>query len=240
MKKSKILGSILLVVIVVLIIGGLILCKLFLPPRVKSSERKNVTFFVENYLTEKYGEHNYKVTDIRYEYNMTTLFDYSSPTGYWVDFKSDVVPDSWITINGLSPDDYKVESEYFIESYYYPEQDGYNTYKILDNMKPKKELETNLLNELRNEIDSDVYEVKCESISLNIPEDYGKIPTLEELKTNTNLYEVTYFTYKVSNTIEDTNEHLEKLKAYITNKYNSNSSIYFHQENTLVSVFLED
>ena len=240
MKKLKILGSILLVVIVVLIIGGLVICKLFLPPRVKSSERKNVTFFVENYLTEKYGEHNYKVTGISYEYNMTTLFDYSNPTGYWVDFTSDIVPDSWITINGLNPDGYKVDNDYFIEDYYFHEQDGYNTYKTMDNIKPKKELETILLKELRDEFEPDAYEVECENISLNIPEDYGKIPTLEELKNNTNLYEVTSFDYKVLNTIKDTNEYRERLKSYIANKYNSNSNIYFHLENTSVSVFLGD
>ena len=241
MKKLKILGSILLVLIVVVIIGGLIICKLFLPPRVKSSERKNVTFFVENYLTEKYGEHKYKVTGVSYEYDdMTTLFDYSNPTGYWVDFTSDIVPNSWITINGLNPDDYKVDGDYFIEDYYFPEQDGYNTYKTMDNMKTKKELETILLKELQEEFEPDAYEVECETILLIIPEDYGKMPTLEDLKTNTNLYKVTHFDYKVSNTIEDTNEYSKKLKGYIKNKYNSNSDIYFYLENTSVSVFLGD
>ena len=32
----------------------------------------------------------------------------------------------------------------------------------------------------------------------------------------------------------------ERLKAYIANKYNSNSNIYFHLENTSISVFLGD
>lgn len=170
---------------------------------------------------------------------MTSLFDYSNPTGYWVDFKSDIVSDSWIIINGLNSNDYIVDSDYFIQDYYFSEQDGYNNYKTMDNMKPKKALETSLLNELRNEFEPDVYEVECETILLNIPNDYGKIPTLEELKTNTNLYKVTQFDYKVSKTIEDTNEYEERLKSYITNKYNSNSSIYFSLEDTIVSVFLE-
>ena len=241
MKKSENLGSILVVVIiVVLIIGGLVIWKLFLPPIVKSSERKNVTFFVENYLTKKYGEHKFEVTSVNYEYDMTTLFDYSNPTGYWVYFKSDIVSNSWITINGLNPDDYKVDNDYFLESYYFPNQDGYNIYKTMDNMKPKKEFEKIILNELRKEFEPDVYVVECENISLNIPEDYGKIPTLEELKTNTNLYEVTNFNYQVSKAIEDTNEYSERLKAYIINKYNSNSNIYFHLDNTSVCVFLGD
>ena len=116
---------------------------------------------------------------------------------------------------------------------------AYDTYETMENMKPKKELETRLLKELRDEFEPDVYEVECETILLNIPNDYGKIPTLEELKTNTNLYKVTQFDYKVSNKIEDINEYNERLKSYITNKYNINSSIYFSLEDTVVSIFLE-
>ena len=210
MKKFKILGKILLVIIVFLTIGGLVICKLFLPPRVKSSERKNVTSFVENYLTEKYGEHKFKVTDISYEYDMTTLFDYSNPTGYWVDFTSDIVPDSWITINGLNPDNYKVDNDYFIEDYYFPGQDGYNIQPIMNNMKPKNELEENLLNELRNEFDSNVYEVECNHIALDIPEDYGKIPTLEELKTNSNYQILSYSKTNIKPMIQPNNEYKQK------------------------------
>ena len=236
---KKVLKIIIIVLIILLLVayGGY---RILSGPSVSIKEKIEIKKYVENYLTKKYGEHNYKVTGIRYEYDMTTLFDYSNPTGYWVDFKSDIAPDSWITINGLNPDDYKVDSDYFIKSYYFPELDGYNTYKAMDNMKPKKEIETILLNELRDEFEPDAYDVECETILLNISEDYGKIPTLEELKTNTNLYKVTQFDYKVLNTIEDTNEYSERLKAYIANKHNSNSNIYFHLENTIVSVFLGD
>lgn len=232
--------KIIIIILIILSIVGYVEYIIFCGPSVNRKEKIEVKKYVENYLTNKYGEHKYKVTGIRYEYDMTTLFDYSNPTGYWVDFKSDIVSDSWITINGLNPDDYKVDSDYFIEDYYFPEKDGYNVYKIMDNMKPRKELETILLNELRDEFEPDAYKVECDTISLNIPEDYGKIPTLDELKTNTNLYKVTHFEYKVLTTIEDTNEYKERLKEYITNKYNSNSDIFFHLENTSVSVFLGD
>ena len=75
---------------------------------------------------------------------------------------------------------------------------------------------------------------------MDIPEDYGRIPSLEEIKTNTNLYKVRNFDYMVSNAIKDTNKYNERLKEYITNKYNSNSNIYFNLENTHVSVYIED
>ena len=170
---------------------------------------------------------------------MATLFDYSNPTGYWVDFKSDIVSDSWVTINGLSRDVYKVSSDYFIESYYFPEKDEYDVYKTMDGMKPKKELERLLFDKLKNEFDINIYEVDCDTIILKTPEGYGKIPTLEEIKTNTSLYIVSQFDYKVSNTIEDTKGYEERLKSYIKNTYNCNSHMYFNLNNTLVNVFLD-
>ncbi len=240
MKKNKKIMIIILLIIIILVVVGYVVYRILRGPSVNIKEKIEIKNYVESYLTKKYGEHKYKVTGIRYEYDMDTLFDYSNPTGYWVYFKSDIAPDSWITINGLNPNDYKVDSDHFIESYYFPDQDGYNTYKTMDSIEPKEELEAILLDELKTEFEPHVYEVKCDTILLNIPEDYGRIPTLEELKTNTNLYKVTEFDYKVSNTIEDTNEYNERLKTYIINKYNSNSNIHFNLENTLVSVFLKD
>ncbi len=237
MKKGL---KITIIILIILSLLGYVGYRLLNGPSVNMRDKKEIKKYVESYLVKKYGEHKFKVTGIRYEYDMTTLFDYSNPTGYWVDFKSDTVPHSWITINVLNRDIYKVDSDYFIESYYFPNEDDHDVYKKMDNMKPKKELERNLLNELQNEFEPNIYEVECNTILLEIPEDYGKIPTLEELKTNTNLYKITQFDYKVSNSIEGTNEYTKRLKSYITNKYNSNSSIYFHKNNTNVSVFLED
>lgn len=237
MKKAL---KIIIIIIIILLLVVYLGYRFLGGPSVGIKEKIEIKKYVESYLTKKYGEHKYKVTDIRYEYNMAYVFDYSNPKGYWVDYKSDIVPSSWVTIDGLIPNDYKVNSDYFIESYYFPSQDGYDVYKIMEYMKPKEELGKSLLNELRDEFDPNIYEVQDSTIILSIPEDYGKIPTLEELKTYINLYKVISFDFKVSNTIEDTNEYEERLKTYITNKYNSNSNVYFYKENTLVSVSLTD
>ena len=235
MKKGL---KITIIILIVLSILGYGVFRVFYGPSVSMKDKREIKKYAENYLTKKYGEHKFKVTGIRYEYDMTTLFDYSNPTGYWVDFKSDIVPHSWITINGLNPDVYKVDSDYFIESYYFPEKDGYDVYKIMDNMEPRKDLERLLLDELRKEFDSNIYEMDCDTIILDIPEDYGKIPSLEELNTNTSLYRITQFDYKVSTAIEDTEKYEKGLKSYIKNKYNSSSDIYFNLNDTSVSVFL--
>ncbi len=237
MKKVLKIVIILLIILSLIGYGGY---KILSGPSVSIKEKTEIEKYVENYLTKKYGKHKYKVTGIRYEYNMAYVFDYSNPTGYWIDFKSDIVPSSWVTIKGLSSDNYKVDSDYFIQNYYFLGQDGYDVSKIMESMEPKEELEKSLLNELRDEFDTNIYEVKDSTIILSIPENYGKIPTLEELKTDINLYKVISFDYKVSNTIKDTNEYNERLKAYITNKYDSDSNIYFYLENTHVSVFLRD
>ena len=236
MKKGS---KITIIILIAALILGYGIFRIFNGPSVSIKEKREIKNYVENYLTKKYGEHRFKVTGIRYEYDMDTLFDYSNPTGYWVDFKSDIVSDSWLTINGLSPDVYKVDSDYFIESYYFHEKDGYDVYKTMDSMTPKKELERLLLDKLKNEFDNNIYEVKCDTIILEIPEDYGKIPKLEEIKTNTSLYTVLQFDYKVSNVIGDTKEYEERLKSYIKNTYNCESHMYFNLNNTLVNVFLD-
>lgn len=237
-KVLKKITIIIIIIIIIILLVGYVGYRILSGPNVSIKEKIEIKNYVENYLTRKYGEHKFKVTKISYEYDMDYIFDYHNPTGYWVYFKSDVVPNSWIVINGLNPNVYKVSGDYFIESYYFPEQDGYNVYEIKKNMNPKKELETFFLNKLRKEFDSNAYEVDCRTILLNIPDDYGKIPTLEELKTNINLYKVTGFDYKVLNTIENTDKYKEILKAYITDNYNCNSDIYFYSNNTGVSVFL--
>ena len=240
MKKVFKIIIIVFIILSLVVYGGY---RLLNGPSVKIKDKIEIKKYVENYLTKKYGEHKYKITDIRYEYKRTTMgdmFDYSNPIGYWVDFKSDVSADSWIVINGLKPDEYKVKNDYFIQEYYFPKQDGYNIYQIMDDMKPKKEFETNFLNELQNEFEPNAYDLECLYIHLDIPEDYGKIPTLEELKTNINLYRTGNFNYKVSNTIENINEYEERLKTYITNKFNCDSDIFVVIENTRVDVSLRN
>ena len=235
-KVLKKIIKIIIIIIIILALVGYVGYRILRGPSVNIKEKIEIKKYAESYLTNKYGEHKFKVTGIEYQYHMAELFDHSNPTGYWVHFKSDNVAYSSLFINGLNPNDYKVNFDCFLLDYYFPNQ--YDDYKKMESMEPKKELEAMLLNELQNEFEPDAYEVECDSIYLSIPEDYGKIPTLVELKTNTNLYKVGGFSYKVSNTILDTNEYEERLKSYIINKYNSNSNIhiYFSQRNTGVSV----
>lgn len=236
-KKVK---KILIVIGLILLVVGFLGYRIFYGPSVSIKERRDVKEYVINYLTKTYGDHKYRVSGISYEYDMTTLFDYSNPTGYWVYFKSDVVSHSWVTITGLNPDDYKIDSDYFIESYYFPDHDGYDVYNKMSDMIPREQIETILLNELKDEFEPNAVEVECDYILLSVPENYGKIPTLEELKTNVDLYEILGFDYSVLYPIKDTVEYEERLKEYILNKYKTDSNIYFYKDNTHISIHLDN
>lgn len=84
--------KILLIIIIILLVVGYVGYRILRGPIVNIKDKIEIKKYVESYLTNKYGEHKYKVTRIEYEYDMDTLFDYSNPTGYWVDFKSDIAP----------------------------------------------------------------------------------------------------------------------------------------------------
>ena len=240
-KVLKVVGKIFAVLAVVGCILFIVLYKIFSGPSVNGKEKREIKKYVENYLTLKYGDHDFKVTHIEYEYDSDgTLFDYSNPVGYWVDIKSDIVAKSWVTIDGLYPDEYKVHSDYIIQEYHFPDKDGYQTQAAMNNRIPRSDIETDILRELQVEFDSDIYEVECDYIKLNIPEDYGKIPTMEELTSDTSLYKVMGFDFKHSNSIEDKEKYKEKLQKYIKSKYNCDSSIYMYPNGITISVSFEE
>lgn len=209
-------------------------------PSVKEQDKVIIEKYAIKYLTNKYGDNDYKITNIEYEFDMDYVFDYSTPIGYNVEFKSDKVSKCWLLIKGLKQEDFIVDKDYYIEEYYFSDREWFDIYEIMNNMKPKEELEKVLLNELQQEFSKDIYEVNCKTILLEIPEDFGRIPTLDELKTNINLYKVTYFDYKESNALTNTEEYKRKLKSYFMEKYNYNKVDIFiiDNEENKVSVYL--
>ena len=238
MKKRNKIVIIVLVILVLLSFG---VRRIIYGPSVSLKEKAEVKNYVQSYLTKKYGKHNYKITGISYDYHrtdMSQMFDYSNPIGYWVYFKSDTVPSSWIVIKGVEPEEYIVDSDYYVESYHFRGND--DAYELMESMEPKKEIENKYLNELQNEFDSNVCEVRCDYIMLEIPEDYGKVPTIEELKTNIDLYKTLGFDFKVSNIIQNETEFEQNLKTYIANKYHRDFSIWMYPNRLGASVDFDD
>ncbi|MBE6158688.1 MAG: hypothetical protein E7159_02565 [Firmicutes bacterium] len=182
-------------------------------------ERASVKEFALEYLNDRYGNQNFKITDYRYEYEMETLFDYSNPVGYWVFFKSDQVKEAWIIVYGLNKEDYYVYSDYFLETYYFPNEDGHVVYDAKKVLMPRKKIEEMFLNDIKNEFDPNIEVVECNYIELAVPEGYGKIPTMDDLKTDINLYLPLSFTYRVKGVIDDVEEYEQRLKMFVQRKY---------------------
>ena len=86
---KKVLKIIIIVVGIILLFKIYEVDKVFYKARISIKEKLEIKEYVQNYLTNKYGEHKYKFTDI--EYDMSTLFDYSHSIRYNENFKSDIV-----------------------------------------------------------------------------------------------------------------------------------------------------
>lgn len=243
MKKSKIIGmvigAIIGTIIACMIIGVLIICSFWLPPRMKSNEKKSVTAYVERYLTEKYGNHNFKVTKIDYDYHMQTLFDYSHRTGYDVYFKSDTVKDSYVNISGVYPNEYNINSEAFIYDYYFDEMDNYERSKLIKSITPDEKIETYLLNMIKQDFEPSCQTIEELNIDLNIPNNLGRIPTLEELKNNINYYEILRFDYTLTDKIDNEEEYKDKLGEFLKKNLGGNWKIYISNKKEDVSCYKE-
>ena len=230
MGKLKIIGLLLLIIVVLLII-----VKIYGPP-VKLSERKNVSEFVEKYLINKYGNHKFKVTKVKYDFKMTTLFDYSNCIGYDVRFKSDLVKDSYVVVTGLKKNQYEITSDGFIMDYYFPDLDGYNQYSKRKSITPFNKIEKNLLEKIKNEFDSSIETLKCNNARLSIPSNLGRIPTLDELKNDVSYYEVLDFKYTLSSTIKNIEDYKNRLSVYLNTNYSGNWSIYYNANRSITCI----
>lgn len=226
MKRNKKLKIILLIMLIVI----LIFCKIVTPPFVKFSERKDVTSFVENYLTNKYGEHNFKVTSVRYEFDMAYMnfFDYSNPVGYSVEYKNDITENSYLTISGLNLNEYKIDYDDFLGDCYFHDLHGYERYDMFESIKPYKKMSERLLYDIRNNFDSSVSDIVNVTVLLDIPSDYGRIPLFDELKNNIDFYEISSFTIYYSNLVPSDDSYKSELKKYLSNTYSDDWKIYFN------------
>ena len=210
--------------IIILVVGAFLIIgyfgyKALTGYNVSFSEKANLKEFALEYLNDRYGNQNFKIINYRYEYQMETLFDYSNPVGYWVFFKSDQVKEAWIIVYGLNKEDYYVHSDYFLETYYFPNEDGHVVYDAKKALMPRKAIEEMFLNDIKNEFDPNIEKVECDYINLVVPEGYGKIPTMDDLKTDINLYVPLSFRYRVKGVIDDTNSYEQRLKMFVQRKY---------------------
>lgn len=149
------------------------------------------------YLEQKYGDGNYKVVNISKEYSNSGMWD-KYLSGYYYEIKSDYMDNSFI----IETDDefIYIESDYFLPVYYsqkynldyelyYDEWytsieydfDEFEEY-IRKNIKVEKE-EFDVRDISKNYVQSwsNIEGVKYNQNYFIIPEDYGRIPSINEL-----------------------------------------------------------
>ena len=217
MKKKMLIIIPIIIVIIVLIIL-LLLKNIIFGPSVSFNDKKQITEVVEKYLINKYGDHNYKITDIRYDYKMNTVFDYSNPVGYFVDCKSDEVKHFYAYIADILPNNISVDHDSLIEEYLFPNLDGYDQKEKIDELAPVDKIKEKIINDLRN-VDPDIELIKNIDIRFRYPINSGKMPTEEDLKENTSYYDIIRFTYTRKSEIINDDEYINIIQEYIKNTY---------------------
>ena len=153
---------------------------------------------IMSYLEQKYGDGNYKVVKIRKQYSKNEgFFTGYDVSGYNYEIKSDYMENTFIIhINNISSNIY---SDYFLPVYYSEKYNlDYELYYEYDDRTKETQYDFDELEEyIRNNITAKTddfttenfeiedicrnYDVQYSSNYLIIPEDYGRIPSMDEL-----------------------------------------------------------
>ena len=248
MKKKRIIRVLIIVSIIVSIIIFsvqmflfYIVYKGFSEPSVGWDEKRNVSNVVEKYLTKKYGDNNFKVIDVSYDFEMSTLFDYSKKEGYLVTYKCDEL-ESVVSVEGIYPNISKI-SDSFIEQYYYKHKAenslaAFEMFQEMESRVPKEKIKYAILNKIKSEFDANIQEVDVSdyNIYLNIPDDFGRIPTIDEIENDINLYGVSRVRYTTILEIDKEEEYETKLKAYLNNYFSGEWDTDINKKDNLYSI----
>lgn len=216
-----------LIILSVFIFLCFIIYRTFNGPSVGLIEKKNVSNIVEKYLTEKYGDNHFKVIDVGYDFEMSTLFDYSKKEGYLVTYKCDEL-ESFVSIKGIYPNISDI-SDNFLQKYYYTD---------MRSRIPKEKIKSAILNKIKNEFDANIQEVNFSDyeIYLKIPDDFGRIPTIDEIENDINLYRVSSVRYTTILEADKEEEYETKLKVYLKNYFGGEWDISSYKKDNLYSI----
>ncbi len=227
MELKKILIIILtsiLIILSVLIFLFFMINRTVKGPSVGLNEKRKVSNIVEKYLTDKYGDNNFKVTSVDYDFEMETLLDYSKKEGYLVGYKCDKL-ESAVSVKGIYPNISGI-SDWFLEEYYYTDKDKNSlaTFEIFQEMKgraPKDKIKSVIFNKIKKQFDANIQEVDISDydINLKIPDDFGRIPKIYEIENDLNLYFVSSVRYTTILEADKEEEYETKLKAYLKNYF---------------------
>lgn len=217
--------KILSIIIFIIIIFFYIIFRILRGPNVGITEKRNVSNIVEKYLTEKYGDHNFKVYGVDYDYHSSYIFDYSNKVGYLVKYKSDVLK-SAVSVQGIYPNISSV-SDWLLEDYYFKDELGLAGFEEMKKLAPKGEIVEVILNKIRNEYDINIQNIKIGYAHFKTPDDFGRIPTIDEIENNIKLYWVSGISYTTTIELDKKEEYEIKLKEYLSKSFGGEWDVYF-------------
>lgn len=244
MEQKKVLkvslrtiGVIVLVIIllVAIIIGGVFLY--LKGPSVMGKEKKAVKAATVEYLTKKFGDHNFKVTRIEYDYHMETLFDHSNPIGYLVNITWDNGKKSSVAIDGLYPNELKFNSSLFLEDVYYPNDDIVEQSRNYYNTKPNENLDKVLSEKLKKELDPNCTYAKINNYMLEFPDDMGRIPSLEEVKNDLKYFTINNITFSLSKVTMNADIYKEIVNEYLKKTFGGEWNVYISSDGKTINCF---
>ena len=151
----------------------LFLC-LNIPKIFKSDVEKHAEEYVLEYMNNKYGdEGNFKIYNIAKDYDSEGeyIFQSEEHTGFIVDLKTDYVSNIiTVKLYGTTKDEFHVFYDDLFQEYYDVSVYEFNRYK---EEKKNEKVEKDFKEYFNVDVEVDI-------ISSKIPDDYGKIPTMEE------------------------------------------------------------
>lgn len=183
----------------------------------KSEIEKYIETYVEDYMTKKYGNGNFKVVNIAKNYE-GGLWEPEVHSGYYVKIKNSYTNGIIsMFIDGTTKETIKVSSEFLLQDYH----DEYEDYDYLtDYIKSKKvkKVEEAYQKEFNVDVDFSCY--------YKVPDDYGHIPSIDELvelcPVNTKHISIT-----INDHVELKNEwdYIKRLAKYSLNYFNDEEEV---------------
>ena len=167
--------KILKIILTFIFICGIIFGSLSIPRIYKSTLEKHVEQYTLNYMNNKYGNCSFKVTNVKKDYTGGFFGTVEKWDGFTIYLKSKFVPES-ITVfcDGITKDSLKITYDSLIPAYYQ-----------LDYWE-HQEFKKDLIKQKEDKINKDFasnfnLSINLIDASYDVPEDYGHIPSKEEL-----------------------------------------------------------
>ena len=183
----------------------------------KSKIEKYIETYVEDYMTKKYGNGNFKVVNIAKDYE-GGLWEPEVHSGYYVKIKNSYTNGIIsMFIDGTTKETIKVSSEFLLQDYH----DEYEDYDYLTDYimsKKVKKVEEAYQKEFNVDVDFSCY--------YKVPDDYGHIPSIDELvelcPVNTKHISIT-----INDHVELRNEwdYIKRLAKYSLNYFNDEEEV---------------